>query len=340
LGINAAWPIDELDQLMPGLLAGRRKIYLSLSRSSGLDQQVTDWIHASRALPAAIGKPVSGLCDVDLLLHEQRLIKSPAEQRILRRAARITATAHERAMRSARPGQFEYQLESELLHEFMQGGARFPAYNSIVGSGRNGCILHYVENNAVMADGDLVLVDAGCELEHYAADVTRTFPVNGRFSEAQKALYELVLQAQRAAIRAIAPGKRFNAPNDAAIRIITRGLLQLGLLKGELKQLIRTGAYRRFYMHSTSHWLGMDVHDVGSYREQGKWRVLKPGMVLTVEPGIYVAADLSSVASKWRGIGIRIEDDVLVTETGCEVLSEGAPKSVDEIESLMAAALQ
>jgi Xaa-Pro aminopeptidase len=271
------------------------------------------------------------------MLHELRLFKSAAELRVMRKAAKITIRAHQRAMRSCRPGMYEYQLEAELQHEFSSSGARHAAYNSIVGSGENGCILHYVENSTKMRDGDLVLIDAGCELEHYASDVTRTFPVNGRFSPEQRALYELVLKAQAAAIELIVPGNHWNQPHDASVRVITEGLVKLGLLKGRIDSLIKNQAYRRFYMHRVGHWLGMDVHDVGDYRVGGEWRLLEPGMVMTVEPGIYVSPGDNKVAKKWRGIGIRIEDNVAVTQDGCELLTAGLPKTVEDIEAIMAA---
>jgi Xaa-Pro aminopeptidase len=239
-------------------------------------------------------------------------------------------------MAFCRPGQYEYQLEAELVHEFASSGARHLAYPSIVGSGANACTLHYVNNDSIMRDGDMVLVDAGCELEYYAADVTRTYPVNGRFSREQRALYELVLQAQLAAIAAIKPGNHWNQPHDASVRVITAGLVELGLLKGKVEKLIERDAYREFYMHRVGHWLGLDVHDVGDYRVGNAWRQLEPGMVMTVEPGIYISPLNSKVARKWRGIGIRLEDDVLVTADGCEVLTAAAPSTIEDIEALMA----
>jgi len=255
----------------------------------------------------------------------------------MRRAADITPRAHRRAMQACKSGLYEYQLEAELQHEFVNSGARFPAYPSIVGSGQNACVMHYVENSDKMRYGDRVLIDAGCELEHYASDVTRTFPVNGRFSTAQRALYEVVLGAQLAAIAEVKPGNHWNQPHDASVRAFTEGLVSLGLLKGSIASLIKRNAYRAFYMHRVGHWLGLDVHDVGDYRVGDEWRVLEPGMVMTVEPGLYISAGNTQVAKKWRGVGIRIEDDVVVTEKGCEVISSGVPKTVEEIEALMAA---
>ncbi|MBT5556978.1 MAG: M24 family metallopeptidase, partial [Halieaceae bacterium] len=241
------------------------------------------------------------------------------------------------AMRECSPGRYEYHLESAIQHDFAEHGARFVAYNSIVGSGKNACCLHYTDNDAKMVDGDLVLIDAGCEYQGYAADITRTFPVNGRFSEEQRAIYNVVLKSQLAAIAATKPGAKWNRPHDVTVQVITEGLVELGLLSGDVEELIDAGAYTDFYMHRAGHWLGLDVHDVGEYRIDGKWRPLEPGMVLTIEPGIYVAHDNNKVDPKWRGIGVRIEDDVLVTKGGCHVLTSGVPKDADDIEALMAA---
>jgi Xaa-Pro aminopeptidase len=239
-------------------------------------------------------------------------------------------------MQACKPGVMEYQLEAEILHEFAINGARFPAYSTIVGAGKNGCILHYIENSSKIRDGDLVLIDAGCELEHYAADITRTFPANGVFTKEQRALYDVVLKSQLAALEQIKPGNHWNQAHDATVQVITEGLVELGLLEGDIEALIEQGAYRDFYMHRAGHWLGMDVHDVGDYKVADQWRVLEEGMVMTVEPGIYVAPDNTSVAKKWRGIGIRIEDDVAVTKDGYEILTADVPKTADEIEALMA----
>jgi len=336
-GADDAFPIGDIDDILPGLIEGRERVYYSMGRSAGFDRQIMGWVNSIRSKEAAGAVPPGEFNDLNHMLHDMRLAKSAAELRLLRRAADITARAHRRAMRHCRPGMYEYQLEAELQHEFLTSGARHPAYLSIVGSGVNACTLHYVANSAKMRDGDLVLVDAGCELDYYAADVTRTFPVNGRFSPAQRALYELVLRAQEAAIAEIRPGNHWNQPHDASVRVITAGLVQLGLLRGKVANLVKRKAYRDFYMHRVGHWLGLDVHDVGDYRVGGEWRLLEPGMVMTVEPGIYVAPHNRKVAAKWRGIGIRIEDDVVVTRDGCEVLTGKAPKTVEEIEALMAA---
>jgi len=270
------------------------------------------------------------------LLHDMRLYKSRSEIRVMRTAAKVACQAHRRAMQACQPGMHEYEIEAELLHEFRRSGM-VPAYSSIVGGGANGCVLHYISNNAVLNDGDLLLIDAGSEYDCYASDVTRTFPVNGRFSAPQKALYELVLAAQAAAIKKVRAGNHWNAPHTAAVRVMTRGLVKLGILKGNPATLIKEEAYRRFYMHRTGHWLGMDVHDVGDYKVGDVWRELEPGMVLTVEPGLYIPAGSRGVARKWWDIGIRIEDDVLVTKDEPDVLSKAAPRTVAEIESLMAA---
>jgi Xaa-Pro aminopeptidase len=335
-GADDAFPIGDIDEILPGLIEGRERVYYSMGRSADFDRHIMEWVNSIRDKEASGAVPPGEFSELDHMLHELRLYKSAAEIRLMRKAADITAEAHKRAMQSCRAGQYEYQLEAELQYAFAAGGARSAAYGSIVGSGNNGCVMHYVENSAAMRDGDLVLIDAACELECYASDVTRTFPVSGRFSTAQRALYGLVLEAQLAAIAAVKPGNHWNEPHDASVRVITEGLVALGLLKGRVANLIKRGAYRAYYMHRVGHWLGLDVHDVGDYRVDEEWRLLEPGMVMTVEPGLYIGADNTKVAKKWRGIGIRIEDDVLVTETGCEVMSAGVPKNIEEIEALMA----
>jgi Xaa-Pro aminopeptidase len=332
-----AFPIGDIDEILPGLIEGRDRVYYSMGRSTDFDQQIMAWVNQIRSKEAFGAAPPGEFTDLDHMLHDQRLVKSAAELRLMRRAGEITAQAHIRAIRYCRPGMHEYQLEAEILHEFASSGARHPAYTSIVGSGSNACVMHYVENNSKMRSGDLVLIDAGCEFEYYAADVTRTFPVGGTFSKEQRALYEVVLAGQLAAIDAIKPGNHWNQPHDASVRAITEGLLKLGLLKGTVTKLIASEAYRDFYMHKAGHWLGLDVHDVGDYRVADEWRMLEPGMVMTVEPGIYISPDNTKVAKKWRGIGIRIEDDVIVTAEGREVITSGVPKTVTEIEAMMAA---
>ena len=335
-GMDDAFPIDDIDDIVPGLVEGKQHIYYAMGHNDTFDRSVMAWVNQIRSQIRTGAKPPGDFTDLAFLLHEQRLFKSAAELRIMAKAGDISSQAHCQAMRECRPGRYEYQLEGAIARTFAEHGARFPAYNSIVGSGANACVLHYDENRDRLTDGDLVLIDAGCEYKGYAADITRTFPVNGKFSTEQRALYDLVLKAQLAAIKKVRPGNTWNQPHDATVRVITRGLIALGLLKGNEKQLIKDGAYRDFYMHRAGHWLGMDVHDVGDYRIDGKWRQLEPGMVLTIEPGIYVSPTNTKVPKKWRGIGIRIEDDVAVTASGCHVLTAGVPKVADDIEALMA----
>lgn len=334
-GADQAFPITELDKVLPGLLENRDPVYYPIGRQSEFDQQVMRAINHIRArVRSGVGVPEQFIA-LDRILHEMRLFKSPAERELMRRAAAVSAEAHVRAMRACRPGRYEYEIEAEILHEFTRHGMRFPAYPCIVAGGANACILHYTANDAVLRDGDLLLIDAGAEYQQYAADITRTFPVNGRFSEAQRALYDLVLEAQLAAIEAVRPGARWNEPHDVAVRVLTHGLVKLGLLRGRPSRLIRDEAYKKFFMHRTGHWLGMDVHDVGDYKVDGEWRELEPGMVVTVEPGLYVTSDCADVDPAFRGIGIRIEDDVLVTRHGHEILTSSVPKTPDEIEALM-----
>ena len=254
----------------------------------------------------------------------------------MQKAATISARAHCEAMQRCRPGMKEYEIEATLVHSFMRQGARFPAYNSIVGGGANGCTLHYTENAGLLKDGDLLLIDAGAEYEYYASDITRTFPVNGKYNKAQRAVYEVVLEAQLAAIERVQPGKHWNEPHEAAVEVLTDGLIKLGILKGTKRTAIKNESYKRYYIHRTGHWLGMDVHDVGDYKVEDEWRVFEPGMVLTVEPGLYLPATYSRLAKKWHNIGIRIEDDVLVTKDGCEVMTAAVPKHPDEVEAMMA----
>lgn len=338
LGVDDAFPIDDLDEILPGLIEGTQRIYYSMGHDDVFDQRVMGWVNQIRKLVRTGAAPPADFTDLAFLLHEQRLIKSAAEVRVMRKAGEISAAAHVRAMQECQPGRYEYHLEAAIQHTFAEHGARFPAYNSIVGSGANACVLHYTENASKMRAGDLVLIDAGCEYQGYAADITRTFPVSGQFSNEQRAIYDVVLEAQRAAIAKVRPGNTWNQPHDATVRVITRGLIKLGLLRGKERELIKAEAYRDFYMHRAGHWLGLDVHDVGEYRVDGRWRQLEPGMVLTIEPGIYIAADNTKVPKRWRGIGVRIEDDVVVTEQGCDVLTGDVPKRADEIEALMSQA--
>ncbi|MEW5248324.1 aminopeptidase P N-terminal domain-containing protein [Microbulbifer sp. 2201CG32-9] len=332
-GLCDAFPISDLDDILPGLLEGRTRVYYTFGRYPQLDRRLQRYLHTIGQAPGSVGVPE--LVDLDRQLHDLRLIKSAQEVRLMQSAAEITAEAHCRAMRRCCAGLYEFQLEAEILHTFVGAGARQPAYPTIVGGGTNALVMHYCSNNAVLKNGDLVLVDAGCEHRGYTADVTRTYPVNGRFSGEQKALYEIVLAGQAAAIDKVRLGAHWDHPHMASVEVITRGLVDLGLLRGDVSGLIEAGAYRRFYMHRTGHWLGMDVHDVGDYRVHGQWRQLEPGMVMTVEPGIYIAADDDQVPERYRGIGIRVEDDVALMKSGPLVLSSAAPKTVAEIEYTM-----
>jgi Xaa-Pro aminopeptidase len=334
-GADDSFPIGDLDEILPRMLEERARVFYAMGCNADLDRRLMDWVNRLRSQSRSGVHPPLEFIALDHYLHDMRVYKSRSELKVMREAARISAKAHRRIIQFCRPGLREYQLEAEFAHECSRLGARFQAYPSIVGSGANGCILHYIENQGTLTDGDLVLADAGCELECYASDITRTFPVTGRFSEYQRALYELVLDAQTAAIEQVRPGNHWNHPHEAAVRVITKGLVRLGLLKGRVPTLIKKEAYKPYYMHRTGHWLGMDVHDVGDYKVDGEWRLLEPGMVLTVEPGIYIPAGSKGVSRRWWNIGIRIEDDVVVTKDGCEVLSADMPKSVEEIEALV-----
>ncbi len=336
-GADDAFPIDDIDDILPGLLEGRERVYYAMGRDPDFDQHLMQWVNTIRKKTRNGGQPPGEFLELNYLLHEHRLLKSAAEIRQMQTAADISVRAHRRAMEFCRPGQFEYQLEAEIMHEFMASGCRHAAYESIVGSGANACILHYTSNQNKMQAGDLVLIDAGCEHQYYAADITRTFPVSGTFSKPQRQLYELVLASQLAAIDQVQPGRHWNEPHEACVRVLTEGLLELGLLKGRLTTQLKKEGYKRFFMHRTGHWLGMDVHDVGDYRVDDEWRILEIGMVLTVEPGLYIPPDDTSVAKKWRGIGIRIEDDVAITKTGPKVLSAALPKEAEALEQLMQA---
>ena len=337
-GADDAFPIGDIDDILPGLIEGRDRVYSSMGTNHEFDRQLMEWINVIRSKARQGATPPNEFITLEHLLHDLRLYKSAAEVKVMKEAAEISCRAHVRAMQASRAGLFEYHLEAELDYEFRKGGAKMPAYGSIVAAGKNACILHYRENDAPLKDGDLVLIDAGCEIDCYASDITRTFPVSGKFSPEQKAIYELVLASQEAAFKEIGPGKHWNQAHEATVQVITAGLVELGLLQGDVAELIATEAYKPFYMHRAGHWLGMDVHDVGEYKVGGEWRELEVGMAMTVEPGIYIAVDNQDVAKKWRGIGVRIEDDVVVTKTGCEILTRGVPKTVAEIEALMAAA--
>ncbi len=337
-GADDAFPIADIDDILPGLIEGRDRVYTAMGSNAEFDRHLMEWINVIRSKADLGAQPPEEFVALDHLLHDMRLYKSANEVKVMRHAAQISARAHVRAMQACRAGLHEYSLEAELDYEFRKGGAKMPAYGSIVAAGRNSCILHYQENDALLKDGDLVLIDAGCEIHCYASDITRTFPVSGTFSPEQKAIYELVLKSQEAAFAAIGPNRHWNEAHEATVRVITQGLVELGLLQGDVRELIVSEAYRPFYMHRAGHWLGLDVHDVGDYRVGGEWRVLEPGMTLTVEPGIYISPDNQQVAKKWRGIGVRIEDDVVVTRSGCDILTRDVPKTVAEIEALMAQA--
>jgi Xaa-Pro aminopeptidase len=334
-GFDEAYSIDQLDQVMPSLIANQQRLYYCWGASADWDSKVTEWLNQLRAQTRTGMHVPATMLDVRQSLDEMRLIKSRYEQDTMRRSAHIAALAHQRAMRCVRPDMHEYEIEAEFLYEFRRHGAQSPAYGCIVAGGANACTLHYHANNALLKDGDLLLIDAGCELDGYASDITRTFPINGKFSPAQKAVYELVLASQAAAIQQVRVGQHWNAPHEAALRVLVQGFIDFGWCQGSLEAVLESGSYRQFYMHRTGHWLGLDVHDAGEYKTaEGAWRELKAGMVTTVEPGCYIRP-AENVAQEFWNIGIRIEDDVLVTETGCEVLSDEAPKSITAIEELM-----
>lgn len=333
-GFDGAFSIASIDEKLPELLSGQPVLHYSMGHDGDWDERLVRALNRVRAdVRSGVHAPAT-IEDVRVELDEMRLFKDEAEVADMRRAAAISTAAHRRAMRAAAPGRFEYEIEAELMHEFRRRGAQAPAYSSIVAGGANACILHYVDNNRELRDGDLLLIDAGCEVDSYAADITRTFPVNGKFSPAQRDVYELVLAAQAAAVGQVAPGSSWNAPHEAALRVLAQGMVDLGLLAGTVDGIIESGAYKRFYMHRTGHWLGLDVHDAGEYKIGGDWRPLQPGMTLTVEPGCYIRAADDVPRALWD-IGVRIEDNALVTAGGCEILTSAAPKAVAEIEALM-----
>jgi Xaa-Pro aminopeptidase len=333
-GFDEAHPIVKLNELLPRLLANRSTVFCDVGADPVWDNQVIGWINQVRGQARSGVSAPGEIRDIRRLLDDMRLIKDQQEIATMRRAAQISAEAHRRAMRLARPGKREYELEAELIHEFRRQGAQSPAYTPIVASGANACVLHYVQNDAAMKDSELVLIDAGCELDGYASDITRTFPVNGKFSGPQRDIYQLVLRAQTVAIAQVKPGNTWDAPHDAAVRELAQGMVDLGLCKGSVEGVIESGDYRRFYMHRTGHWLGMDVHDAGDYKRNGAWMKLAVGMTLTVEPGCYVRP-AGDVPEQFWNIGVRIEDDALVTDAGCEIITAAAPKAIDEIEALM-----
>jgi Xaa-Pro aminopeptidase len=333
-GFDEAYPVEALDERLAALLENQPALFYPMGADAEWDAQAMRWLNAVRAKARAGIAAPERVQDVRAMVDDMRLVKDAHELGLMRRAGRIAAAAHRRAMQAARPGRREYEIEAELLHEFRRNGAQFPAYSPIVASGANACVLHYVSNDAPLADGDLLLIDAGCELDGYASDLTRTFPVNGRFSAAQRDVYQLVLAAQRAALEKVRAGAAWNDPHDAAVRVLAQGMLDLRLLAGTLDEALEKETYKRFYMHRTGHWLGLDVHDAGEYKRGGSWRTLQPGMTLTVEPGMYIRP-ADGVPEALRNIGIRIEDDVCVTKDGCEVLTAEAPKAIEDIEALM-----
>ena len=333
-GFDEAHSVAKLDEVMPQLLSDQPALFCHLGSESAWDSRVMRWMNDVRGRARAGVAAPQTISDLRVVLDDMRLVKDKSEIAVMRRAAEISAGAHRRAMRASKAGVGEYEIEAELLHEFRRHGAQAPAYTSIVASGEHACVLHYVENSGVLRDGDLLLIDAGCELDGYASDITRTFPVNGRFTAAQREVYELVLAAQHAAIAEVRPGSRWNAPHDAAVRVLAQGFVDMKLVEGSLDEVIETESYKKFYMHRTGHWLGLDVHDAGEYKHDGEWRELEPGMVLTVEPGCYIRPG-PEVPERYAGIGVRIEDDALVTPEGCDIITAAAPKSIGDIEALM-----
>ena len=333
-GFDEAYSFAQLDEIVPKLLADQPSLFYAPGAAADWDARIMGWLNRVREQSRAGVSAPTAIHDARTLLDEMRLHKDESEVATMRRAADISATAHIRAMRATRPGCMEYEIEAELLYEFRRRGAQYPAYWPIVAGGANACVLHYRDNDKLLGDGDLLLIDAGCELDGYASDVTRTFPVNGKFSPAQRELYELVLDAQAAAIAATRAGASWNAPHAAAVRVLVEGFIRLGLCQGTPEQVIESEDYRRFYMHRTGHWLGLDVHDAGEYKIGGNWRSLEPGMMLTVEPGCYIRP-ADNVPERFWNIGIRIEDDVLVTAEGCDVITTATPKSVVDMEALI-----
>ena len=333
-GVDAAYPIGQLDEMLPALMANQPALHYAAGMDPDWDARMMRCLNQVRAQSRAGVSAPQNIHDIRFALDEMRLIKDEHELALMRRAAGISANAHGRAMRATRPGRMEYEIEAELLYEFRRHGAQFPAYWPIVAGGANACVLHYSDNNARLDAGALLLIDAGCELDGYASDITRTFPVSGKFSAAQKDVYELVLAAQAAAIGATRPGSAWDAPHEAAVRVLAQGMIDFGLCQGSLDKVIESGDYKRFYMHRTGHWLGLDVHDAGEYKLDGKWRPLQEGMMVTVEPGCYIRA-ADDVPEAYWDIGVRIEDDVLVSKDGCEVITAATPKSIADIEALV-----
>ena len=333
-----AFPISDMDDILPGLIEGREKVYYSMGTHPDFDSKLLNWINHIRTQSRSGVLPPGEIIDLEHMIHEMRVVKTSTELGVMRKAGKISAQAHKLAMQACKPGMTEYQLQAIIEHEFADKGAVAPAYSSIVGSGVNACILHYIENRAVLQEGDLVLIDAGCEYQGYAADITRTFPVSGKYSAEQAAIYEVVLEAQRVAIEACQIGNTYNQPHDKSLEIIVQGLRDLKLLKGSQEEIMETRSYTEFYMHRVGHWLGMDVHDAGDYKVEGadsSWREFEAGMVTTIEPGIYIQPDNKKVPAKWRGIGVRIEDDIAIRKSGPENMTASVPKAIADIEHLM-----
>ena len=328
-----AFPIDDIDDILPGIMENRNKVYYSVGNNQDFDTQVISWVNTLRTKVRNGTQAPHEFVSLDVFLHEMRLFKSPQEQKLMKDAAAVSVSAHERAMANTKHGMMEFQIDAEYMYEFRRNGM-VPAYTSIVGGGENACILHYIDNNQKLDGKDLLLIDAGAENQGYASDITRTFPVGGKFSNEQRILYQIVLDAQYAAIEQAKPGNTWIDPHNAAVRVITEGLVANCLLEGDVDELIAENKYFPFYMHKTGHWLGLDVHDVGDYKIDEEWRELEPGMALTIEPGIYVSPS-DDVDEKWWNIGIRIEDDILITETGNEVLTGALIKEIDDIETHM-----
>lgn len=334
-GADEAYSIHKLDAHLSKLLGEFERVYYTMGNDPDFDHRIIGLVNTIKQNSKSGQHPPQEFVALDHYLHDMRLFKTQGEIKVMKQSARIAVTAHKRAMQVCEPGMNEYEVEAEFMHEFKKHGADI-SYSPIVAGGENACILHYNENNQILKDGDLLLIDAGCEYDLYASDITRTFPVNGTFTAEQRAIYEVVLAAQEAALAAIKPGNSWIAPHEAAVKAVAKGLMKLGILKGAVSEIIKKETYFKFFMHKTGHWLGMDVHDVGDYKVEENWRVLESGMTLTVEPGIYIPAGTSGVAKKWWNIGVRIEDDVLVTRKGYELLSKGLPRTADEVEALMA----
>lgn len=333
-GADDAFPIEDLDDILPGLIEGHDRVFYNMGQDVVFDNRILAWVNQIRSNYRAGAIAPEEFISLNHFLHDMRLYKSKSEIQLMRKGANISSDAHKHVMQVCKPGMYEYQIEAVLAYDFTFNGAQALAYPSIVGGGANSCVLHYIENKDKLTAGDLLLVDAGAEYYGYASDITRTFPVNGEYNKEQRKIYDIVLAAQLAAIEQVKPGNNWNAPHEAAVQVLTEGLVEIGVLKGKVYDLIKNNSYAQHYMHRTGHWLGMDVHDVGDYKLDNQWRMLEPGMVLTIEPGLYFPV-ANNLARKWWNIGVRIEDDVLVTKHGCDILSKDAPKKADDIMELM-----